>query len=404
MRMMNNIMNKNSKPDTVALLFNIVFWRILPTKIAFCFWGDRAESIVTAAIVILCFVIYALIIIENHFKLIVNKGFWIPIIGIIVFSVSSLLTPNDYLNEYFVYYFRYIVGPLIFLLAVKNYQYLLQVFCVFGCITFIFLGLQPLLASDVFLGNYMEYGFWVSLPAAIIFYTLRRQSQKKYIFCFEAITFFMLLVYSNRSSVLCFLIYVFMYNLIIEKASNKKLGFIALCIILAFVVAIKLDSILQLLLNIANNLNYNSHSLNKLNLYINGGTIAVFSSGRDVIYQRAIEMIKQNFPFGNGVGTFDTFNGVYSHNIFLDMMLYWGLFGEVVFLCLFVKIILSILTEKNTDVRIFKLIMFCLWFPKLVFSSTFTYDTAFWISLTLSFIPINKYCIIEENRIKQRGL
>ncbi len=63
------------------------------------------------------------------------------------------------------------------------------------------------------------------------------------------------------------------------------------------------------------------------------------SSGRDVLYMQAWQIIKSNFFFGHGIGSVFYELGFYSHNIFLDLLIETGLFGCLIILGGLVKIL-----------------------------------------------------------------
>ena len=118
------------------------------------------------------------------------------------------------------------------------------------------------------------------------------------------------------------------------------------------------------------------------------GDIMDSSSGRDELYERCILLFKEN-PLGIGIGFWQSdpfMNGLYPHNIFLEIAVEFGIIGIFVFV-----IILGLLI-----VRLFRLdkslffpyaALFAICFGRLLVSSMYWSRPEFW--LILSFFLFN---------------
>lgn len=112
-----------------------------------------------------------------------------------------------------------------------------------------------------------------------------------------------------------------------------------------------------------------------------GINLAEGSSGRDVVYQVAIEYIDKNPISGYGPFGFRE-KTIQAHNIFLEILLQFGLIGLIIFITLI--IILIIKAVKNRSV--FSFWVFCLLlYPivNLMFSGAYLHDPIFIFGISL---------------------
>ena len=376
--------------DIPAFLFMLMVWRVLPAKTVALFAGGSGESLAMGAVVILSVLIYAWhLFIHLHGKLPGGKALLVPLIGLIVLGGSVLFHANEWNTLYLTYYVRYVFFTLIFLISVRDYQYLVDLYSKFALVTFLILGWQPIVSTNVF-ASWMDYGFTIALPCTIGLYALAKKKKNVLYWSLTVASFFLAIAFANRSTWICIVLFIALYELILEKGTVKKFGFLALTFIAVLLVAYNFEAILNWLIDLNNRFNYNSHSLQKFRLLLNGTTFDIFMSGRQGLSNLATKEIAASFPFGSGVGHFESQTGIYSHNIAFDLLLYWGLFGAFFGIIAFVGIFRSAVKEENRALKTFKIIMICMWFPKLFFSGTFTYEIAFWAGITLMFaLPID---------------
>src|SRR5699024_8199638 len=118
-------------------------------------------------------------------------------------------------------------------------------------------------------------------------------------------------------------LYVFIYSTKYRKTILLTISFIIISLVYiikkyTLELIILLDKIAILLAD------YNSYSISKLLWSIQIGMID--TSGRDELYEQAINMIKENDHFyPNGLGSFLNETGVtYPHNLFIEMYLTFG--------------------------------------------------------------------------------
>lgn len=75
----------------------------------------------------------------------------------------------------------------------------------------------------------------------------------------------------------------------------------------------------------------------------------VYTSGRDIIYGNAINLIKEKPLVGHGIDSFENITGwVYPHNLLLEMMIEIGLAGALIFIGFFIYSLICIFKFRKT--------------------------------------------------------
>lgn len=75
----------------------------------------------------------------------------------------------------------------------------------------------------------------------------------------------------------------------------------------------------------------------------------VYTSGRDSLYLTSIDLIRENPIFGLDLGEYLKMTGLYPHNIVLELMVDFGIFGLIYFIILISIAILILIKYRNTD-------------------------------------------------------
>lgn len=119
--------------------------------------------------------------------------------------------------------------------------------------------------------------------------------------------------------------------------------------------------------------------INKLIDGVLGGGLDTASAGRDYLYNRAIQLFKENPLYGGGFNSFIKLNGIYTHNLILDVATNYGLIGLIIWISIvtyiFGGIVKRIRTEKNISPFF---AVFTVEIIKLMFSSTYIVSYVFW--------------------------
>ncbi len=104
------------------------------------------------------------------------------------------------------------------------------------------------------------------------------------------------------------------------------------------------------------------------------------SSGRTYLYAKAIQLIKSNPFSGNGVAAFESMqNNQYTHNLFLQFMVEYGvIFGLALSVYIVVSIVRCLKSDKTS---MFDMFLVCQFIPRLLISSVYWSNPFFWLFL-----------------------
>lgn len=241
--------------------------------------------------------------------------------------------------------------------------------------------------------DYMSWGYLL-LPI-ILFYTYYYQKNLKFNYLLLIIgSLFLLLIFGSRFN---FLIGFIGVIFLLYQVKHKILRYgIVLGIIVSFLILFNLKNFLLAIIGILNKINLPTDSIGRLiyslNNFIAGKDI---SSGRNIIYIQTLETIKKNIFFGNGIfgyignieyrnrnGTF------YPHNIFLEILLQFGIIGLIVFLILILLIIKKIYVKRKKGYKLDNIyFIFIILSLKLLLSDSYLMEIWFWFVLLT---PFNK--------------
>ncbi|MCI5839031.1 MAG: O-antigen ligase family protein [Peptoniphilaceae bacterium] len=244
----------------------------------------------------------------------------------------------------------------------------------------------------------LSFGYKLTFPTILFIYSF--VFQKKKIFLLNSIIgFLLILIYGNRGAILVILIYIFLILLsLLEKYSlPKKILLISSLIVLSLLLIHYLDSIILFFANVLERFNINSRTL-RLLAY---GRISE-DNGRDIIWDLVIDAIKQGGILGYGIlGDRPFVSPIhyvgYSHNIFLELVVSFGIFGYFVILYLIIDAIKMIFFCKNKYSKQLYIIFFSV-ACQLLLSMSFWFVWEFWAMLAISF----SYKRMEKEKNKVR--
>lgn len=174
----------------------------------------------------------------------------------------------------------------------------------------------------------------------------------------------------------------FVFTIIVALVARKKKNYLIL-----FCVLILLGVIGIIYLGPQNTIEGKNWFLQRLsNMLVSGD-----SSGRDKLYKDALTIFIENPFFG---GRFLFADGVYAHNIFLDILMSMGIFGMMLFVPFFtscVKEILKLFPKEKIveNDYIWIHLLFCQYLTFAFFSCSMFDTPEFWY-LTAMLLTINK--------------
>lgn len=119
----------------------------------------------------------------------------------------------------------------------------------------------------------------------------------------------------------------------------------------------------------------NIGALQKMIALSNSGDI---SNGRLEFYRGAIDIIR-NYPIlGRGVGYFEGIYGIYTHQLFLQLLCEMGIIGLILFTIPLYKLVAYFFSSVTTPDSILLIVLFSVTIVNLLFSSTYWLLPNFW--------------------------
>ena len=313
----------------------------------------------------------------------------------ILFLLNILFVAyQDIVIDIYIEFLKFSLVALFLTIRELDYSKLLRYWYILGIINSL---IWLVFLNRVVSGNldYMFFGVSMTYSFTAVFYNYlikrKRLDLLLLVIYFIVITFF-----ANRGALIACIAVISIFTF---HRSKRKFFYIINSIFITILfliidlknIAIKIISLLNTLLI---NHNIYSYSINKFSLALVNG-IASSSSGRDVLYSQAQDIIKDGFiPRGIGYFQYKT-SEIYPHNFFLDLFIVFGFLGLGILgllILMFIKFYSKEMDSKKRDVVTLFLIMV---FFRLMFSSTFIYDTSFWILIGL--------LINRESRFGTRG-
>ncbi|WP_338128600.1 O-antigen polymerase [Bacillus infantis] len=281
-----------------------------------------------------------------------------------------------------------------------NTKYLVRYFYIFSLVNFISLSLI------LFFGlidsiSYMRFGY-AMLPT-VLFSCYAFSKSEKYrkaiwlIVCVSS--FLMTLVYGSRGPMLGLLIFVLIILFFDPKIHFIKKAVYAITLTLGVSYLLVFNGLIRFLDYIYYDLNISTYSIIKLKIMLEEGLLES-SSGRDNLYENFFEQIIVSPIFGNGIGITQKLWGVTPHNMFLQIMIEFGIIGLAVCTFLAGFLVYALFKIRKVDNVLFFLlsIIFAVSFGRLLVSSDLWLRPELWLFISLS---INNFKTITIKRHKK---
>lgn len=201
------------------------------------------------------------------------------------------------------------------------------------------------------------------------------------------------LMLGNRGSVIC-LLTMFLIMLIYQTSTMRLSRRLLILVIFSVVIGIMAFTNLyrQLLLGLYAYAQSKGLSTRVFLFFLGDDSSINFDSGRSDILKMLWNKVVEN-PFGYGLAS-DRYlgNGLYAHNVFLEIVVDFGLFiGGVIVIVLMYNIIRAIIRSKHCwSVRTILYVLLCCGFVKLFISGSYLTEPYFF-ALIGTIVAINQY-------------
>jgi O-antigen ligase len=302
------------------------------------------------------------------------------------FFLDAIFRNNNNSYDYIYKYVYCGVIPVLFLSKIRNVDKLLKYFIWFSLFSFLLYGADPLLGNKIFSG-YMDYGFNLVMPAFFGLFIGCHYFRLRWLIVFELICLSCILIFANRSALLSVVLFGLLYFIFTSPDRKKILiRWVLPGTILLVVFLLNIETIIRFIYQkVVIDFEISSYSIVKLMDIFENDNSSGFFSGRLEIWSDARNMIKESPIFGHGIGSFQSRYGIYTHNLYYDIVVFFGLIGLIVF-CLIIFLSIWTIWSSNKSIQVLGLLFFSLWFPKLFLSTYFFEDIGFWCFLSLPFI------------------
>ena len=185
----------------------------------------------------------------------------------------------------------------------------------------------------------------------------------------------LIIVYGSRGPVLCYGVFLILYILLGNRRIIPKILFTASIT----AISINIERILKTVELFISKTSVNSRTLNLLL------QDASHDSGRSMIAEKCWPLIKENAGTGLGIAGQFKYMEEYPHNIFLDLLLHWGIvIGGILSIYILFVIVRAFIQSKANE-RTLLLIFVCYGFVVLFFSGTYLTFDGFFILLGIAY-------------------
>ena len=270
-------------------------------------------------------------------------------------------------------------------------------FFLFSNINFVAL-LFILLSGQIEAIDYMRFGYAL-LPTLLVSLHLFKEGHKILNATIILSSFLMIFIYGSRGPLVGMILFLLIL-LFINKKIKIHIKVIALLGMgIGFVYLFLMNGLIRILNFIYFDLGFETYSIEKLRMMVLNG-LAESSSGRDVLYQRFIGLFIDSPVVGNGIGVTNELWGVTPHNLFLQILIEFGIVGVFVSIFCAIPFFYFLLKIRSANHELFLLfsILLSVSIGRLLVSSDLWLRPEFWLFISMT---INSYLLIKNQSKKK---
>lgn len=314
----------------------------------------------------------------------------IIMVNLLLFAFSVLFNYNVFLKQRLYEFVIYGIVSIFLFSKVEDNKRFLKCLASISTVLFFIYFLDPFY-NYKFYSDYMNFGLICMLPIFCTCSIARRIFKSKIYTIISLLSFIELFLFANRGATLSAVVIEFFLYFFDQKPTFKTIFKNLVFIVIIFIIYFNFSTILSKGIDFLGNHNLSSYSLNSIYQILGSNYNAL--SGRDIIWKNAIIFFKDSVLFGHGIASFDASYGMYTHNLFLEVLTSFGLFGFIVLLILMVKYLKKLFSLKQRSDRYLYILFFVVGIVPLLFSIyTFKWQY-FWIFVYLS---LNKTIISKK--------
>lgn len=202
---------------------------------------------------------------------------------------------------------------------------------------------------------------------------------------FFGIGFALIISIGSRGPLLCLAFFILAYSLFILMRQKLTLGkfisiFLAIAVLGSVVYAIGNQAWLMKINNVLLDYNINSRTL----VFLINENIG-HSSSRDSIYSYLLQKVQERPLIGYGIGSDRIMVGMYAHNLFLALFVFFGVIGGLISsLAMVITPIGGFVIANNQKVKQLLIILFSVYFVPTMVSGDVLTNYGLWILLGIS--------------------
>ncbi len=348
------------------------------------------------------------LVINNRISLICLKRtvlLWLFIQLLLI--ISGLINGFSNVSNYWQYFMVFGTSAAVISMNDFDVNYLIKytsiIYAVFFVVYFIAIRKSFLDSGDTYYGDSMGISYAMTIIVyVLILYCFYKRSiilSKKVVFLLfaDALVALFIILFDCRSrgsvlALVCALLIVF----IARSTTQKRIVRIIAGATISIVIVFNYNNILTGVYYFLNAHNIEVRFLNKM-IYLSRSNIGLLN-GREMLYDEAYKHISSNLMMGHGIGYLESYGFGYVHNIFLEILLSFGIIGMVIIIALFILFMRRVFLMHD-DLAVVK--FFLLFFSgemMLNFSSSYWLYPSFWLMI-FGFINLSKrtdYCVIHS--------
>lgn len=376
-------LKKEKRATILFVLFFFQFGLLLP------FTPFLAHSILISVFTI-ALTLYAVVHRMFHINRPTILLFCIPLLSIVAklpFEYDVIGDGGDVGLQFLVGFLTIGIAGILFGTIRCSASYFCYVANKVAWVNFILIGFIPFTPlygiSDLSI-NYMKYGY-AMLPIVLIAYTNIIRGQISIaqwgLFLFSLLS---MIIFGARGALLTFVLY-FLFSFLF--LSRVKLVWKLVLSFGAFVGILAMPYLLTQLISILDQYGVSSYSISKYSELLKGTNFMETSSGRNFLYEYACQRILEHTFLGNPFNSCYVDTGgdfYYYHNVFLDLLVNYGVLVTGILSLFLVYVVWSIFKRGTQTERYIIAILFVVPFGRLVVSSSFWLRPEFWLFLSYS--------------------
>jgi len=386
--------NKNSFVPELLLAFYLFGFTLLRPVLIIA--GTRSSSVLFLFILALISVLVLDII--RRQRVCLNAVWFMAFCAMCVFILDYVFRNNSFSGKYLYEFIYRALVPIIILSQIKNSRKFLYYYSIFSVITFVIFCLDPLQGYKIS-GDYMDFGFAVAIPSFFGMYLACHYFKMRWVFPLEIFCAIETLVFANRSAFLSVIVFVLFTLILWRKSTLKRMVIYLVLLVSAFIVSVNISSLFTFTYDLVGRMGISSYALDSVHEYVLDNDVLNLPTGREEIWEMARDVIKERPLFGHGMGILEARWGFYSHSIYYDVILFYGYMGLIVVFLLLINSVRKTI-PACLDNKILAVLFFCLWCPKLIFSTYFIKEPAFWCFIAFGFMVHQLELACTESKTK----